>query len=227
MECYNCFSENVIETDENFTCINCSHIQSILVLGRQTEKIECYNHSNSFISEYSEREKLSEKDQVEITRRLNILKNRKSVFSKLDLMISLIHMIQIEGGIVKSAQAYCMTIGNLITPKRLNMCLCYLKKELKMTDKSHLDWLKLLNPFCERYVFLRRNEVEYLKTKCEKLRLMSNLSVFSIAAITFLFCFVHFRDVDFDSFLLEISYFSKISKATLKKNYKKYKSNLC
>ena len=223
MECYNCTSINLIETEENLTCLDCSRVQSDIIFGERSEERAGEIRLDSFILEYGEREALSRKDQIRIANRLEAIKSVKSVFSKLELSISLIYMNSIEEGCVRSPQAFCRTVGDLVTVKRLNMAVKFLRKKLKNeNDDMYLEWSALIEPFCRRYIFLKSDEVNYLKHTCDRLRIQSNMSIFSVAAVSFLVCFVHFRKCDFLNFLSEISRYSKISKSTLKRNCIKF-----
>ena len=128
-----------------------------------------------------------------------------------------------ESGCVRSSQAFCKSVGMILTSKRLNLCFNYLKDNLCLSiAEIHLDWGKLIAPYCEKYKLLRRNEIHHLKETCEKIRSVSNLSVFSVVAISFISSLLKFRDFDFVKLLADIAAFSQISKYTLKKNCKKY-----
>ena len=128
-----------------------------------------------------------------------------------------------ESGYVISTQAFCKSVGMVLTSKRLNLCFNYLKSVLRLSMlEFHLDWKKLIEPYCEKYKLLRRNEIHYLTQTCEKIRSVSNLSVFSVVAISFISSFLKFRDLKFVKVLEDIASFSQISKYTLKKNCKKY-----
>lgn len=222
--CSNCFSINLIETDENITCCDCSRVQSSLLFGNENNDTgNKHEQICDFVEEYHEREYLSKNEKEQIIKRLDTLRCKKSVFSKQELTVTLIYIARMESGYVISTQAFCKSVGMVLTSKRLNLCFNYLKSVLRLSMlEFHLDWKKLIEPYCEKYKLLRRNEIHYLTQTCEKIRSVSNLSVFSVVAISFISSFLKFRDLKFVKVLEDIASFSQISKYTLKKNCKKY-----
>ena len=221
--CSNCLSDNLICTKENISCLDCSRVNSFIfeedlaARGCKTDK------ENAFLNEISERYFLSEKEKNSVLHRLNKLVKYKSVFSKTDLTLALIYIAKAENEYVISPQAFSKNFGGVISPKHLNACINYLCCTLNLHNATaNSSWSSVLEPLCERFVFLKSYEVDCLKKLCERLRHESNLSLFSIVTVAFALCYVHFKEADLNMSLKDISTFAKISKTTLKKNYLKY-----
>ena len=222
--CFNCKSVKLLITDENVTCTDCSRVQKNLYYGESRFYCENENEaSNAFLDENIERMGLGKLDKSVVESRLRSIKHAKSVFSKLDLVISLIYLNKIERGVSLSAQAFSSSLGYLITARQLSNCSEYLKEKLKLTEiGSCLSWEQLLRPYCEMFVYLKPTDLELMKKICEKVRQNSNLSVYSIAAIVFVLCFTKGKGKQFAHILDEVSIFANISKTTLKRNCIKY-----
>ena len=221
--CTYCEENSLIITDENITCLQCSRVQPHYLDSDPFSEKEDSLISSSLLDEYCERETLDLVDKNTILRRLDKLRKAISVFSKSDLNFSLIYMSKLERGTSLSPQAFSASVGNLITAKQLDICLSYLKQKLDLKEVgSCLEWQKLLKPYCEKFTFLRQDNLKYMKSLCEKIRLSSNLSVYSIAALVFVLVFSTKKNVLVKKIIHSVSSFSKISIATLRKNCRKF-----
>lgn len=221
--CYNCSSWNLLITDENITCRECSRIQPEHFCSESVQLENETHMASDFLEEYAERFYLSKIDRDIIENRLDKIKHAKSVFSKQDLVLTLIYIREVETGSSISTQAFSGHVGYLISAKQLSNCLEYLKDKLKLSEiGSCLNWYQLLKPYCEYFAFLRLEEIDCMKIVCEKVRHSSNLSVYSIAALVFALCFSHKKNICFNQILDKVSLLANISRTTLKKNCNKY-----
>ena len=223
--CYNCSSDNIILTNENFTCVDCSHVQ-LDVFYLEERKFTGFSPSASdFINEFHQRENLSEEERNIINERLDRLKSMKSAFSKLEISLGLVYITKVEKGSVRSLQAFLRTHGDLVCSKKMELCLKHVKHFLKLPQEI-LDWRVLLEPYCQKYNLLKDKDMEVLKLACEKIHERSCMNIFSVAATAVACYFDVYFPLDKEKNLISIAIFSKISKSTLKKKCKEYSKGL-
>ena len=147
-QCYNCFSNELLTTYENVTCLSCSRIQFDTFEDAFDSTPVEKKISQSFLQEYCERYFLTELEKSKIVDKLNHLKHHKSAFSKNELILSLIYATLCENGYTLSPRSFSGEVGSLISPKQLSSCVSYLKTvfEFEKID-SNVSWDTLLKPF--------------------------------------------------------------------------------
>ena len=79
--CYNCSSWNLLITDENITCRECSRIQPEHFCSESVQLENETHMASDFLEEYAERFYLSKIDRDNIENRLDKIKHAKSVLS--------------------------------------------------------------------------------------------------------------------------------------------------
>ena len=224
-KCYNCSSYNLILTHENLTCKDCSRVQTSVFYSKETS-IDYYSEDiTDFVSEFHQRENLSRKERNLIIKRLSSLKSVKSAFSKLEISLGLIYLAKVDGGSVKSLQAFIKSHGNLVVLRKMDLCLRHIRNVLRLHNET-LNWRVLLEPYCRKYSILKDYDRNILEKACETIHEESCMNIFSVTAIAVASYFNEFFPFDKIKNMTSIALFSRVSKSTLKKKCLKYSNSL-
>ena len=222
--CIYCSSSDVVDTNENITCISCSKVQPFQFL--KTEHNSCFTSSKSsdFVQEFQSRYGLTLKEVERVNERLEYMKMRKSAFTKIEISLALIYLGKIQNKSHMSLHAFCSYTGDLTSTKRLNMCYRYVLNILNLKlDSVSADWDNVITPYSDFFKILKKVHLQQIISICENMTKVSNLSIFSICATCILGFLIKVRSQNKEAAVSEVSSYSKISKATLSKNFNKYK----
>ena len=217
--CMYCHENALLETHENVTCTQCSRVQNELVFGDQY-KIK-YDKDIFFdtLEEIDSRQGLSMLEKTNINKHLNTLKMKKSTFSKHELCVSLLYIEKMKNNNMISPHAFCLSLGESITVKKMNTCCRYINNVLNIERKiSPYGWTSILKPYFYHFKKFNSSPKNRIENACENIARNSNLSVFSTSATAVTSFLISVMMYSIEHSVNLVSLYSGISKATLTKN---------
>ena len=217
--CVYCRENALLETHENVTCMQCSRVQNDLVFGDQY-KIK-YEKAIFFdtLEEIDSRQGLSMLEKTNINKHLKALKIKKSTFSKHELCVSLLYIEKMKNNTMISPHAFCLSLGESITVKKMNACCRYINNVLNIERKiSPYEWTSILKPYFYHFKIFNSSHKNMIENTCENIARNSNLSVFSTSATAVASFLITVTMFSIKHSVHLGSLYSGISRATLTKN---------
>lgn len=222
--CYNCQSYHLVETSDSITCISCAHVQKSVLLSNKLQissDIASDNNSNDIVSELSSRFGLSSLEKSRMRFRLKKMSMKKSYFTKHQMLAGLYFISRLENKCNLCPEILTKMFGGVFKSRSLAKCVKMLSSELNLKIESYTTnietVLELYIPFFNIY---GEDSREHITKTSSFLMQKTNISLFSVVAISIVHLLVEKRKENINQVLVKISNFSHITKNTLKKNYK-------